>query len=1114
MRLTKAQANARLSTITTAEELRKLIRELDTKGSGTNTLLWSGYAGSYGEEGLHSGDISASLRKGDSSLRTIATTEAARFLNLDQSSRDYNSDLDKKLKTIFENDKDGITDFLYGPVAGKPPKRTGKGVWDDVSANFVRQARGDVRLVVGGAGLDKVFAQTEIHELLKNPAVKSIEGVPIEGLKDLAKSSGMGKVLQLLMGLSEANTAMIKIQVGSTGWPIQAPDGTYRLDATDYMKMNTLGTSLPAGMRTVMEFIPEERLLRHAQAVEEIFAMYPILRGRNYALPIDLDPFKSHTAIARLSTYAGRVADVSSMVTMLSEAGIKLHQGDHRGAHDTVTSWVVENAGAVAAGRLATLLVAPLMATGPLGMIIGAGIIIGASTGGADLAKKLHKTVRDFFERIIDTMSPLVLDLDGNGLHTLPLRGHVIHFDHDSNGFAEQTGWVGPDDGLLILDLNRNGQVDNGRELFGNNTRLGTGEMAPNGFLALAMYDSNRDGRIDSRDSIWKQLRVWRDRNSNARSDPGELLTLESANVRTLFLSYTSSNEVDTKGNAHREKGLFQRPNGKFAALTDVWFARDTLNSRQMQLRQVDARTAALPNLPGTGIVPSLHQALMNQEGGALRATFSQWLGAKRLERMNLTETLLFQWCDASNNPFASKDRLIFDIDDPLIQQKVAVIEKLMGQLIPETEELLGPAKVEIVRAANQELVLMVDMILSAQVHLQPLLDLATPMEADGDGHGSVQMHVVEAVEHLRTQFRRDPDPAFIPMIQWLCAHRGPGGLAFFDQLKRIASTQSDSLAVAMRRQTSVSGPWQWMRGGLAAEELTGTNQDDFIEAGQGADTIEAAEGNDSLHGGPGSDIYYGGAGADTYYISQNNLGEFDTIFDDSNPAGQADRVVFWDLNPKDLRLSRDYDALVFSTAQHPVATIYGQATASRRIDEFQFADGVIWDLNTLLLNLPVQGTSQDDRLNGFPDTANRLQGLSGHDSLIGGALTDHLEGQQGNDWLSGSAGRDILDGGEGNDTLSGGEGGDRYIFAANGGHDRLLDSDPSAVETDVVVFNNLGTAALSRVQRIGSDLQLHFGSSTSLTLVNQLHPLSRIEQFQFANGPTWDHATLLQRVS
>jgi Ca2+-binding RTX toxin-like protein len=225
------------------------------------------------------------------------------------------------------------------------------------------------------------------------------------------------------------------------------------------------------------------------------------------------------------------------------------------------------------------------------------------------------------------------------------------------------------------------------------------------------------------------------------------------------------------------------------------------------------------------------------------------------------------------------------------------------------------------------------------------------------------------------------------------------------------------------------------------------------------------------------------------------------------------DRVIFWETPSSQVRLQHSSGSVNFYSGQRLLASIEKQLNPRHRIEEIHFADGVIWDHNALLLQLPILGTPGNDRLLGTADTSNRLQGLAGHDTLIGGTLADHLEGQLGNDLLTGLVGQDTLDGGEGNDRLEGGEGGDRYLFAANGGHDRLHDVDQRTSENDRVVFSNLNTTALTRVQRLGQDLQLHFGSSASLTLVNQLHPFSRIEEFQFANGPTWTHATLLQHV-
>jgi len=180
-----------------------------------------------------------------------------------------------------------------------------------------------------------------------------------------------------------------------------------------------------------------------------------------------------------------------------------------------------------------------------------------------------------------NTFSPLILDLDGDGVETLG-QNFYIQFDHDKNGFAERTGWVGADDGLLVLDRNGNGRIDNGSELFGNNS--GTGPGPANGFAALAEFDANRDGRIDAADAAFASLRVWKDANSNGLTDAGELLTLQQAGVGSLSLSYTTGTTVDARGNSHLQLGSYTTTLGQTRQMTDVWFSHASMrDDREVQ---------------------------------------------------------------------------------------------------------------------------------------------------------------------------------------------------------------------------------------------------------------------------------------------------------------------------------------------------------------------------------------------------------------------------------------------------------------------------------------------------------------------------------------------------
>ncbi len=171
---------------------------------------------------------------------------------------------------------------------------------------------------------------------------------------------------------------------------------------------------------------------------------------------------------------------------------------------------------------------------------------------------------------------PIAVDLDGDGVEFVS-NAAGVSFDYDGDGIAETTAWVAADDGLLAIDKNGDGKVNNGAELvFG-----GAGLSDLQGLAAA--YDSNGDGKLDAADTDFAKFGIWHDANSNGVTDAGEFRSLISEGIISIALTsdgraYTAADgQVQVKGEA-----LYTRADGSTGKLADAAFATNFADQQRV----------------------------------------------------------------------------------------------------------------------------------------------------------------------------------------------------------------------------------------------------------------------------------------------------------------------------------------------------------------------------------------------------------------------------------------------------------------------------------------------------------------------------------------------------
>jgi len=179
-------------------------------------------------------------------------------------------------------------------------------------------------------------------------------------------------------------------------------------------------------------------------------------------------------------------------------------------------------------------------------------------------------TLLSFANGTIGLVSPILLDLDGDGIEMRSIKKAHARFDANGDGIADDMGWVGKGDGMLVIDRNKDGRITSASEL----GFLAEKPDARSGFDALSALDANRDGKLDSSDTRFAELRIWVDANGDGVTDAGELASLADHGIASITLSSQAVNQnVKVGANALVATSVFTRTNGAVGTVGDAVLA-------------------------------------------------------------------------------------------------------------------------------------------------------------------------------------------------------------------------------------------------------------------------------------------------------------------------------------------------------------------------------------------------------------------------------------------------------------------------------------------------------------------------------------------------------------
>ena len=170
--------------------------------------------------------------------------------------------------------------------------------------------------------------------------------------------------------------------------------------------------------------------------------------------------------------------------------------------------------------------------------------------------EKFAVAQRDILQQGQNFNDPLIITLDGDTPVTKD------KFDFKLNKNASTLNRLKKKSGYLAFDKNDSNKIDDGSELFG--------VKSGDGFADLAKYDEDKNGWIDSNDTIFKSLRFWSPSKNSDSVKTLKEVGIGAISLQSIKTDFISKEDINKPTAYYKEASVAVGENAQPCALFSV----------------------------------------------------------------------------------------------------------------------------------------------------------------------------------------------------------------------------------------------------------------------------------------------------------------------------------------------------------------------------------------------------------------------------------------------------------------------------------------------------------------------------------------------------------------